>query len=160
MGVIDDVGAVSGFAAVQDLVLRGLGDLSGPIGFLGARPGMQLAELRAWLGEPTVQSDDTLEYEVPLDHPEEGPRQHHTLRLVMNADASGRVGMINVVVTYFGTGELAPAWNAVTKAIQDHVVAGLGKPASKRSSGSTWMRGDEQLWMLAKNGDLQMSFAV
>lgn len=166
MGVIDGLEKVSGFPAVEQLVVRALGDLAEPWGLFGARPGMTLEAIRGHFGAPTVEQLDraeqrTLEYAIPLDHPEEGPREHHLARVVVSSYHGAPVQGLDMSVSYFCRGaDLGPAWLAMGEALRAHVTGALGKPAKKKKkTEATWTRGDEQLWLKEEPGKLQISIS-
>lgn len=135
--------------------------------FFQIAPGMDLEKISVLLGEAhesnrESEEQQTLQYNVPIDHPIHGKRDHNRLNALFWAFHREPLEIIRLHIDYYKTGELAEAFHKFLKELFNMVIEKLGKPDKKASRGSgkelSYQRGKHAffLWWNAEGVRIQI----
>lgn len=104
--------------------------------FFQIAPGMELEKIMALLGEPhqssfEAEEQQTIHYNVLIDHPVHGKRDHHRLNALFWAFHREPLYFIRLHIAYYNTGESAEAFFQFSDELFKTLLGKFGKPEKK-----------------------------
>jgi hypothetical protein len=104
--------------------------------FLNISTGVNLENIIAVLGNATEfdldnNQQQTLQYNILIDHPVEGKRDHHQLSILFWAFEDRKLEVIRLHFDYYKTGKDTLAFKEATNKLFDAVIQKLGEPEKK-----------------------------